>query len=196
MPSDNIINSLVNINVPAQVPEAFQDAEVRAAVELTINSSNNILRALEQYLGITQKDITLWDFLIPSDTLLAHQLKRLYVTAGEDISFGHFVNLYNDGGVLKCRKAQGTAGNVRPARGFCSTSGGILTGERGEIIIGEGLLAVSGLNPGEAIYLSTTAGSPTITPLTGAGQLEQFLGFGVAGSLAYVDIAQGPYIQH
>lgn len=190
------VNSVVNLNAPATVPDGFENPEVRAAVELFLGSQLNLLRALEQYVGITQKDITLWNSIVPSDTLLRHQAGRLYVTASEAISFGHFINLHNNAGVLNCRKAQGTAGTVRVAQGYCNDADGAAIGERTEVILSSGLLAVGGVAPGQAIYLSTVAGVPTTVPLTGAGQLEQFLGIGVATNLVYIDISLGQYIQH
>lgn len=190
------INSVVNLNVPATAPDGFKNPEVRAAVELFLNGLNNLLREFETYTGATQKDVTLWSSLKPTDTLIRHQAGRLYVIAGENLSVGDFINLYNDGGVLKVRKSNGTAGTIRPAHGYCSTSGGILTGNIGEVILAQGELAVTGLLPGQPIYLSTVAGLATVTPLTGVGQLEQFLGIGVATNLAYINIAMGQYIQH
>lgn len=190
------INSVVNLNVPATVPDGFENPEVRSAVELFINSAQNLLRNIERYVGISAKDITLWDFLTPSDTLLKHQSGRLYVTAGEDITFGSFINLYNNAGILNARKANAAAGLVKPAHGYCSTGGGVATGSRGEVILSQGLLAISGLLPGQAIYLSAVAGLSSIAPAGGAGQLEQYLGIGVANDLAYINIAAGPYIQH
>lgn len=190
------VNSVINLNTPATVPDGFEDPQVRSAVDLFLQTFSNLLRNIEQYVGITQKDITLWDSLLPTDTLLRHQAGRLYVEASEAINNGHFINLHNDAGVLKCRKAQGTSGAVRPAHGFCSTSGGIIAGERGEVILSQGLLAISGVLPAQAIYLSTAAGQAGTAALTAAGQLEQFLGIGVALDLVYVDISLGPYIQH
>jgi hypothetical protein len=189
-------NSVVNLNTPAVAPDGFEDPQTKAAVELFLNGMNNILRALEQYGGITQKDVSLWSSLIPTDTLLRHQLGRLYVTAGENINNGDFVNLYLDAGILKARKAQATAGNVRRAAGYCSTSGGILIGARGEVILSLGILTIAGVNPGDLIFLSAVAGQATIVPPVGAGQLEQFLGIGVASNLVYVSITMGQYIQH
>ena len=155
-----------------------------------------MLRAFEQYTGATQKDITEWSSLSPSDTLIRHQAGRLYAVASEAIAFGEFVNLHNVAGVLNIRKANGAAGTVRPAYGYCSTTGGIALGAKGEVILSQGLLAVGGLNPGQAIYLSAVAGAPTTVALTGAGQLEQFLGIGVAANLAYINISSGQFIQH
>lgn len=189
-------NSVVNLNVPAIAPDGFTTPEVRAAVELFLNGFNNFLRSFEQYVGATQKDVTLWPFLVPSDTLLRHQAGRLYGVAGEVLANGDFVNIYNNAGILNFRKSNGTAGTIRPAHGYCSTSGGIGIGAIGEIILAQGILAVSGILPGQPIYLSTSAGLATTTALTGAGQLEQYIGIGVANNLAYIDISMGQYIQH
>lgn len=189
-------NSVVNLNVPAFAPDGFSDPQVKASVELFLNGFNNFLRSFEQYVGATQKDVTLWPTLLPSDTLLRHQAGRLYGIANETLAAGDFINLVNNAGVLNFRKANGTSGTVRPAHGYCSTTGGILIGAVGEVILSQGILSVAGIVPGQPIYLSTVAGLATTVALTGAGQLEQFLGIGVATNLAYINIAMGQYIQH
>lgn len=191
------INSLANLGLPSTVTEQFLDPQVKGSVELFISSLSNLLQFIEQYSGITRKDITLWDYLVASDTLLAHQLRRFYVVAGENLTFGQLVEVYNVAGVAKVRRAQATAGTVRPARGFVNISTGITSGSRGEVILSEGILTVSGVTPGQALYLSAaTPGAFTATAPTGVGQLEQFVGFGVATDRAYVNIANGNYIQH
>lgn len=191
-----VINSSINIGLPAEAPQGFKHPEVRAAVDLLIQTANNLIRQVEQYCGVTQKDPSLWSSLIPQETLLRQNLGRLYCIAGVNIAFGEFVNLYDDAGVLKARLAEATSGNVRKAHGYCSTSGGIAIGTSGEIILSQGLLAIAGIAPGQNIFLSTTPGIPSVVAATAAGQLEQFLGFGVATNLAYIDIATGPYVQH
>lgn len=194
--SDGTISSLVNLYLPAAAPDSFQDPEVRAAVDLMLTGLNNFLRAFEAYTGATQKDMTLWSSLTPSDTIISGQHRRLYAVAAENLAYGDFINLVNSAGVLNIRKSNGAAGLVKPAHGWCSTSGGIAIGARGEVILKTGLLAIAGLAPGQAIYQSATPGLASTTPLTAAGQLEQFIGIGVASNLAYIDISMGQYIQH
>lgn len=189
-------NSVINLNVPAVAPDGFDDPQVKGAVEMFLAGFNNLLREMERYGGFTQKDITLWSSLLPSDTLLRHQVGRLYVTASEAIGFGDFVNLHNTAGVLNVRKANGASGAVKKARGFCTTVGGIAIGAKGEVILSQGLLVISGVNPGDDVYLSATPGQATLVALTGAGQLEQYLGTAVATNLVYIDITMGQYIQH
>lgn len=196
MATSNPVNSVMNFNLPKAVADSVSDPEVKALADQVVLTFANVQQEMERYLGITQKDITTWSNLLPSDTLLTHQLRRLYVKASEAIIFGDLVNLHNVAGVLNVRKANGTSGTVRPARGFCSTSGGIALGAIGEIIFGSGILAIAGILPGQDIYLSTTPGLATTIPLTGAGQLEQYIGTGVASNVAFLDIALGQYIQH
>lgn len=189
-------NSIVNLSLPDKAPEQFTDPQARSAVELFIVSLNNMLREFERYVGATQKDVTLWNSLLASDTLIRHQAGRLYAKASEDIAFGDFINLHNVAGVCNIRKANAAAGLVKPSRGFCSTTAGIITGSFGEVILSQGLLTISGVVTGDAVYLSTTPGLGSLTPATGAGQLEQFIGFGVANNLVQVDITHGSYLQH
>lgn len=190
------INSLIDLSLPSVTPEAFENPEVRAALEIFITTQTNLLHALEQYLGVTQKDTSLWSILKASDTLLAHQLNRFYAIAGENLAQNDIINIYNDSGTAKARKANATSGSVRPARGFCSTTGGVTSGNRGEFILSQGIIAVSGVVAGDIVYLSTTAGTLTLTAPTGAGQLEQFFGFGVATDLVLMNLSGGPYVQH
>lgn len=190
------VNSEVNLNLPGSTPDVFQNPEVRQLAELLINAMTTFLSEFEKYVGATQKDITTWSSLIPSDTLIRHQAGRLYVVASEAIAFGDFINLHNTAGVLNIRKANGAAGLVKPAHGYCSTAAGIALGARGEVILSQGRQIISGVLPGQAIYMSTTPGLATTAALVGAGQLEQYLGVGVANNLAYIDISLGQYIQH
>lgn len=189
-------NSVINLNLPSSLSESFQDLEVRALADVVTTSLNNFLREFERFVQATQKDITLWPSLVPSDTLLRHQLGRFYAVAGEALAFGDLINLYNNGGVINLRKCNGASGLVKPAHGYCSTANGVAIGAIGEYILSQGLLTISGILPGQAIYLSTSPGQATATPLTGAGQLEQFIGIGVASNIAYIDISLGQYIQH
>lgn len=190
------VNSVINLSAPASAPDGFQNPEVRSAVELFLNISQNILDGIELYVAPTQKDVSTWNDLSPSDTLIRQFAGRLYVTASEAILNGDLINLHASGGLLRVRKANATSGTVRRAMGYCTTTGGIANGARGEVILSQGLLTISGVVPGDLLFLSTTAGLATLTAPTGAGQLEQYIGVGVDTNLAYIDIATGQYIQH
>ena len=194
------INSVLNIGIPALTPDQFDESpDVKSAVEIFINVFNNLQQLLEQYSGFTQKDITQWAFLKPTDTLLAHQVRRLYYIASVNIAFGDVVNIFNNAGVANAQPADAAAGLVKRAQGYCSTAGGVLAGQRGEFIMIEGLLPIAGVNPGDILFLSA-AGVPgkivANVPPVGAGQLEQCVGFGIDFNLAYIHLPSGTYIQH
>jgi len=195
MPTTSL-NSIINLALPSSAPESFSDPQVRGAVDLFLISLNNFLREFERFSGVTQKDITLWDSLLVSDTVLKHQLGRLYVVAFENLILGDLINLFSDAGILKARRANAASGSVRPAVGYCSTTNGILAGARGECILSQGLNTITGVAVGDRLFLSTSAGQATVTPPGGAGELEQFVGIGVAINIAYMDISMGQYIQH
>lgn len=191
------INSIINLNIPSTAPDGFSDPQVKSAVELFLNGFQNLLQSFEDFVAPTQKDMSLWSSLKVTDTLLRAFAGRVYVTAGEALNGGDFVNLYLDAGILKARKANAASGLVKPAKGYCSTSGGILLGEIGECILTQGLLGVTGVVIGTDYFLSAAVpGLITSTGPSGAGQLEQYIGFGVDTNLLYVDIASGKYIQH
>ena len=190
------VNSQINLGLPQNAPEGFVDPQIRAAVELYLQVMNQLLTALETFSGITQKDVSLWNSLQPTDTLLRQNTGRFYLIAGENLSLGDLINLYDDVGVCKARKANAASGLVKPANGYWNVSGGTLLGAFGEAILSQGIIGVPGILSGQAIYLSTTPGTASITPPTGAGQLEQYIGVGIANDIAYIDIATGPYVQH
>lgn len=190
----NVLNSNVDLGIPDTPPDGVKNPEVRGVYEFVINTINNLVRAIEQFVEPTTKDITQWSQILPTDTLLRFQAGRLYVVASENIAETAFVNLHNAAGILNVRNANSAGG--KPAHGYCNIPGGVVAGNRTEIILSQGLRAVAGLLPGQAIYLSNVNGIPSTVPDVAAGRLEQFLGIGVAPGIAYIDISLGQYIQH
>jgi hypothetical protein len=193
--STDFINSSINTGLPATVPEVFQNPEVVAAVRMFINAIQTLQVAIESATGFSQKDASLWPNLTPSDTLLKQNTGRFYVLAGENLAYGAFINIYNDAGIPKARNANSTD-HTKPAHGYCNITDGSSIGNYTEVILSQGLLKVSGLNAGDKIFLSPSAGMATLTPDTAAGHLEQFLGYGLGNELAFIDIASGSYIEH
>jgi len=190
-------NSAINLALPVSPPDSLKSPEVLSVYRALITSSNNLLAAIEQFVGVTQKTIDLWSQLLPQDTILRHLAGRFYVKFSEAMVFGDFVNIHNVAGVANARKANAASGLVKPARGYCNVIDGVAAGSFGEVILSQGFFVISGLVSGQAIYLSvTTPGLATTVPPSAAGELEQFLGFGIASNLAYIDISQGTYIQH
>lgn len=193
------LNSLINISLPAQVPENFTQPEVVQAVRMFIGALTALIQGIEQFTGITQKDTTQWSVLSPNDTLLKANLGRLYIMAGENMNYFHFANIYNDTGVAKARKATSfDVGDAAPRKchGYCNQAGGAIAGTMTEIIVGQGIMPITGVVAGADLWLSPSSGLAQLTPDTTATHLEQHLGFGVGTDIAYVDIALGTYAQH
>ena len=95
--------------------------------------------------------------------------------ASEALASGNWINIFDDAGVRKIRKAD--AANNRPANGFVLE--GIASGESG-IFYAAGINAqLSGLAPGATYFLSAdTPGTLTNTmPSLTSGNFVQFLGY-------------------
>lgn len=100
------------------------------------------------------------------------------VVASGALAAGDFVNLFNDGGTAKVRKADASS-NVAPAHGFvlaAVTDGGNAT------VYWEGTnTAVTGQTPGQ-VFLSTTAGAAQAAAPSTSGQIVQKLGIAVSAT--------------
>lgn len=193
--SPSTYSSNIQIGLPGSTPENLIDPQVVTTYRILSGAILNLLRALEQYGGVTQKEETQWSFLTGVDTILLSNLTRFYTIAGEDIDRYQFVNIYDDGGVSKVRLATSYDGAAPlQAHGFANS--GALTGERLEVMLQFGVVPVSGIVSGDELYLSNTPGAVSNTPDTIAGHLEQHIGVGIANDLAFISITMGSFIQH
>ncbi len=97
------------------------------------------------------------------------------IEAGEAIDAGDFVNIYDDGGTTKIRKADNS--NGREADGFVLTAATL--GSTATVYFEGGNTALTGLTAGTRYYLDT-AGNVTATPVdpdtAAAGTIHQYLG--------------------
>ena len=100
--------------------------------------------------------------------------------ASEDLSATDLVNVWNDGGTMKARKAD--ASNSYKATGFVKAS--VLSGQNA-LVFFEGTNGVAGLTPGADIYLSGTAGEATETPVTTSASISQRVGTGLTGGMSF-----------
>lgn len=95
------------------------------------------------------------------------------VPASENLAAGDFVNLWNDAGTLKARKADATASG-KEADGFVLAA---VTAPANADVYFEGTnTQLTGLTAGARYYLATTAGGATTTPPNTAGNVVQYLG--------------------
>lgn len=95
------------------------------------------------------------------------------VTASEALTAGP-VNLWNDSGTLKMRKADATTAG-KEADGY--VTGSVSSGASGTFYYGSGVITgLTGLTIGTIYFLSTTAGAVTSTAPSSAGNVVQRLG--------------------
>lgn len=173
------LNSLINVGLGASIPENITTPDGRSIFATMIQVVNNLIQFIEQYCGVTQKDITQWSTLAPSDTILAANMGRLYPIANVALSYGQMVNLFNDGTQLSARLADEAA--VRRCHGYCNVAGGVAAGAYCEVIIINGLVTILGVVRGSTYWLANAG-------LVTAVASNQVIGFGVATNTLAVAI--------
>jgi len=101
------------------------------------------------------------------------------VVASEALAAGDNVNIWNDTGTPKVRKADATSSG-KGANGFVLASVG--SGGNAEVYFEGSNTAVSGKTAGKQ-YLATTAGLSSATPPTGTGNVIQIVGFATSATV-------------
>jgi hypothetical protein len=97
----------------------------------------------------------------------------------ENLSAGNLVNLFNDSGTVKARKAD--ASNGRRAHGFVLT--GTTSPNNATVYLDGTITGLTGLTPGAAYYLSgATAGAATATAPSTAGYISQEIGIALSAT--------------
>lgn len=100
------------------------------------------------------------------------------VLASENLAAGDLVNIWNDTGTAKARKADATVAG-KEAHGFVLSA---VSSAASATVYFEGTnTAVTGRTPGKQ-YLATTAGSTTVTAPSGAGNVVQIVGFATSAT--------------
>jgi hypothetical protein len=178
-----------------QSPPDNLPPEVQGMANELYNTLQQIIFTFINKCGISQQDTAMWELLatLPGSTIQAQNLRRIYVEASEPILLGGMVSLTNVAGALRARNANAT-NNTRPADGFCSTIGGVASGEVGEFILSSGIATVTGLTVGTRYYLSTSNGLVANGPAVAAGNIEQYIGIALSPTELYVNMQY--WIQH
>lgn len=108
--------------------------------------------------------------------------------SSENLTPGNEINLWNDGGTLKVRKADASGGIAKKAHGFVKEN---VTAPANATVYFNGFNSdVSGLTPGATIYLSDTPGGVTETapdPDTDDGHIIQVVGVATAAGELFVE---------
>lgn len=100
--------------------------------------------------------------------------------AFETLAAGDVVNLFDDSGTLKARKADASAAFTKSVHGFVKAN---VTSAQNATVYFEGTISgLTGLTIGAKYFLSATAGTLTTTAPTTAGHIMQYVGVAVSAT--------------
>lgn len=95
------------------------------------------------------------------------------LVASETLAAGDLINVWNDAGTAKARKADATA-EGKEAMGFILA--GVASGANASVYLEGRITGLTSKTPGARQYLSTTPGALTETPPSAAGNVVQYVG--------------------
>ena len=99
------------------------------------------------------------------------------ITASENLSANDVVNIYDDAGTVKVRKANATD-DTKPAHGYVKDA---VTSGSQAVVYTDGYLPGTGLTIGSKYFLSAeTPGGVTTTPPSATGNIAQVIGVAVS----------------
>lgn len=111
------------------------------------------------------------------------------VVASEELAAGDFVNVWNDAGVPKARKADASTSG-KEAVGFVLAA--VSSGGSATVYLEGQNTQVVGRTPGARQYLSaTTPGAATETPPAATGNVVQLLGVAMSATVISTEIEDG-----
>lgn len=161
----------VNLGLPAQ-PDTT-DNSLFYQLSLVYNAINALASALDIYTGSIQPDQSTWSQLGVTG-VREQNITRVYCIFDVTATPGNVLNLYNNSGVVHARLSNATT-SAAPARGY--STGNVVAGAYGEVIL-QGLHPLfSGLTPGSLYYTSTTAGTVQASAPSSVGNIVQPVGF-------------------
>jgi hypothetical protein len=109
------------------------------------------------------------------------------VTASETLSAGNLVNLWDDAGTIKVRKADATTVG-KEAHGFVLA--GISSSASGNVYLSGTVTGLSSLTLGGRYYLGTTAGAITTTAPSTSGNVVQPVGVAISATALALNLGE------
>lgn len=109
------------------------------------------------------------------------------IAASENLAASDLVNVWNDSGTVKVRKADGTS-EGKEANGFVLA--GVTAPASATVYFGGQLTGLSGLTPGARQYLSTTPGARTETAPSSTGNVVQCVGVAISATAISFELAE------
>lgn len=122
---------------------------------------------------VTGADGKISSTFFPTD--FAKDIVDTYSTGPEALVAGDLVNVYNDSGTARVRKAD--ASNGRDAHGFVLSSYGANISGTVVVYFEGNNTSMSGMTVGKQWLSATQPGKTTTTPPSGVGHLVQVVGF-------------------
>jgi hypothetical protein len=101
------------------------------------------------------------------------------ITASEALTGGNLVNVWDDSGTLKIRKADATTAG-KEANGYVLAS--VSSAASGTVYFEQIITGLSSLTLGAVYYLSTTAGGITTTAPSASGNVVQRIGRAISAT--------------
>lgn len=150
-------------------------------VEATVNSSGAVNAGDIVALDSSGRlDITVMPAGFGTDTVA--------IIASENLAAGSLVNVWDDSGAPKARKADATSPG-KETIGFVLES---FNSDELATIFFEGTISgLSGLIPGTRYYTGTTAGTVTSTPPTASGNVVQYVGIAISTTAISYEATDG-----
>lgn len=121
------------------------------------------------------------------DPSLIKDSEVLVREASEAITAGDEINIFNDGGTAKARKASSSGFGTR-SMGYAENSAAL--GEDVTIICEGVKTGLAGLTIGAPVFLSLTAGAVTQTPPTGISEIWQKLGEAISADSYRLELGE------
>lgn len=108
------------------------------------------------------------------------------IEASENLSAGDFVNIFDDAGTTKVRKADASGGNAKKADGYVKDA--VTSGQPATVYFGNINADLSGLTKGAIYYVSATPGAITTTAPSTAAYIVQRVGKAISATELLVEI--------
>lgn len=170
-------------------PSGLTDKEANLVVPLY-----KAINTLTQQLGFLTGNVQ-YNFLEKTNldqltSLISHREQRIFIKAGEALSYGNVVTLSLSGGKIVAHKADATV-LTKPGHAIVEEPAGIALNDFGAALLLTGrTLGITGTTFAQGYYLST-AGQVQATRPHGPGILTQFIGYGL-GSAGFYAAMEAP----
>jgi hypothetical protein len=180
--------SLISTGLPSY-PAGLSDEDASLVVPL-YKALNTLAQQLSLTTGNVQYSSGEMANLDQLTALLNQKTQKIFVKAGEALSYGNVVTLSLSAGKIVAYKADASVLN-KPAHAIIDDAGGIALNDFGEAILLTGrTLGITGTTFGTVYYLSTAGQVQTARP-HGPTILTQVVGYGL-GSAGFMAAIEAP----